>query len=158
MPKKPPLYSHLPSSPGVYLMKDKTGVVLYVGKSRNILSRVRTYFDESDRLNRAKQNMVKHIRAIETIETKNEVEALILETNLIKHLHPKYNVLMKDDKNMAYIRITDDPVPEVVKTRRREGGGEFFGPFPSDANLGALIEMGRKIFHLRSCRVVFGYK
>lgn len=87
-------------------MKDSKGGVLYVGKSVNLKSRVSSYFRENADLNPAKKQMVTKVRDIEIIICQTEVEALVLETNLIKHLSPKYNILMKDDKNLTYIKIT----------------------------------------------------
>lgn len=87
-------------------MKDKAGKVIYVGKSINLKSRVSSYFRDTGGLTLAKKQMVGKISDIETILCESEVEALVLETNLIKHLTPKYNILMKDDKNLAYIKIT----------------------------------------------------
>lgn len=96
----------LPHSPGVYCMKNKKGAVIYVGKSVNLHSRVGSYWADEKRLNFAKQSMISQVRDIEIIETRNELEALVLETNLIKERKPKYNILMKDGKNLAYIHIT----------------------------------------------------
>ena len=95
-------------------------MVIYVGKSVNLHSRVTSYWGDEKRLNFAKQSMITQVQDIEVIETRNELEALILETNLIKEKQPKYNILMKDGKNLAYIHITMGPVPEVIKTRIRK--------------------------------------
>ncbi len=100
------ILTNLPLTPGVYQMKDASGKVIYVGKAKNLRSRVKSYFDRTVDLSAAKKQMVEKIRDIETILCQTEVEALVLETNLIKHLTPKYNILMKDDKNLAYIKIT----------------------------------------------------
>jgi len=116
----------LPKSPGVYLMKDKSGTIIYTGKSVNLKSRVSSYFMENASLNFAKKKMVEKVVDIEWIETHNEVEALVLETNLIKKHLPKYNILMKDDKNLTYIKITNDPIPEVIKTRKKTTEGIYF--------------------------------
>jgi len=128
-------------------MKDKSGKVIYVGKSVNLKSRVSSYFQGvslgqgrtplyppfkggSNQLTLAKRQMVDKIADIETILCQTEVEALVLETNLIKHLTPKYNILMKDDKNLAYIKITKSPIPEVIKTRQKiQDGATYFGPY-----------------------------
>lgn len=113
-------------------MKDKEGKVIYVGKAKNLKSRVNSYFDRTSELTLAKKQMVGKISDIETILCETEVEALVLETNLIKHLTPKYNILMKDDKNLAYLKITQSPIPELVKTRIRiKDGSEYFGPYVS---------------------------
>lgn len=99
-------------------MKDKEGLVIYVGKAKSLKNRVSSYFQRTDELSVAKRQMVARIADIEWIACKTEVEALILETNLIKHLSPKYNILMKDDKDLAYIKITNSPVSELIKTRQ----------------------------------------
>ena len=113
-------------------MKDKDGKVIYVGKAKSLKSRVNSYFDRTGDLTLAKKQMVGKIADIETILCQTEVEALVLETNLIKHLTPKYNILMKDDKNLSYIKITNSPVPELIKTRRKiHDGAEYYGPFVS---------------------------
>jgi len=108
--KTPPHISEilatLPHTPGIYCMKNKSGVIIYVGKSVNLHSRVSSYWSDEKRLNFAKQSMIQQVQDIEIIETRNELEALVLETNLIKEKKPKYNILMKDGKNLAYIHIT----------------------------------------------------
>lgn len=100
-------------------MKDTTGKVMYVGKAKNLKNRVRSYFDRTGELSPAKKQMVAKIVDIELITCSNEVEALVLETNLIKHISPKYNILMKDDKNLAYLKFTHSPIPELIKTRKK---------------------------------------
>jgi excinuclease ABC subunit C len=100
-------------------MKDKSGKVMYVGKAKILRSRVGSYFKDPRDLSMAKRQMVAKIADIEIIICATEVEALVLETNLIKHLTPKYNILMKDDKNLAYMKITNSPVPELIKTRQK---------------------------------------
>ena len=98
-----------------------------MGKSVNLRSRTTSYFNKNADLNAGKRQMVTQVETVEYIQTANETEALVLETNLIKKHLPKYNVLMKDDKNLAYIKITADAVPQVVKTRiKRPGDGEYF--------------------------------
>jgi len=153
-------------------MKDETGKVIYVGKSVNLKSRVSSYFQESphpnplpqergfqnqrQRLTPAKYKMIQQVRDIETILCQTEVEALVLETNLIKHLTPKYNILMKDDKNLAYIKITNSPVPEVYKTRQKtRDGAKYFGPFTSGANIHESVKNLKRIFRIRNCRMQF---
>ena len=121
------ILAKLPKKPGVYLMKDKSGTIIYTGKSVNLKSRVSSYFANNSSLNFAKKKMVEKVADIEWIQTANEVEALVLETNLIKKYLPKYNILMKDDKNLTYIKVTSGAAGEVVKTRRKEGiSAEYF--------------------------------
>ena len=150
------LLRNLPKTPGVYQMKDKKGVVIYVGKAVNLFSRVNSYFRETGTLTLAKKNMVKQIVDIETILCQTEVEALVLETNLIKHLAPKYNILMKDDKNLAYIKFTNDPIAEVYKTRiRTRDGGQYFGPYTQGTNITSSLKLLKRIFRVRACRMQF---
>lgn len=138
-------------------MKDKEGKVIYVGKAKNLKSRVNSYFDRTWELTLAKKQMVGKIADIETILCETEVEALVLETNLIKHLTPKYNILMKDDKNFAYIKVTDSPVPELIKTRIKiKDGGEYFGPYVSAVE--QSVRALRRLFRIRNCRVKFAKK
>lgn len=144
-----------PDSPGVYCMKNRVGTIIYVGKSVNLHSRVSSYWGDEKRLNFAKQSMITQVRDIEIIETRNELEALVLETNLIKEKQPKYNVLMKDGKNLAYIHITDGPVPEVIKTRIRKPNGTYFGPYTAGANVTEILKVLKRIFQIRSCKVEF---
>lgn len=149
------ILSTLPSSPGVYMMKNKAGAIIYVGKSVSLRSRVSSYWNDEKGLNFGKRSMIRQVADIEVVETRNELEALVLETNLIKQMQPKYNILMKDDKNLAYIRITNSPVPEVVKTRLKNLSGEYYGPYTAGANVTEIIKVLRRIFHIRSCRVEF---
>lgn len=104
-------------------MKDSKNNVIYVGKSVNLYSRVHSYFQDDKKLTLAKKKMVAQIDDIEIILCQTEVEALTLETNLIKHLSPKYNILMKDDKNLSYVKITDSIIPEVIRTRSKINDG-----------------------------------
>jgi excinuclease ABC subunit C len=120
------LHAHIPSCPGVYLMKNKEGAIIYIGKSNNLKSRVKSYFVINASLNFAKKKMVKIIEKIDYIETKTDMEALMLETNLIKKNQPKYNVLMKDGKNLSYIKITDDEIPCIIRTRIKNKHGQYF--------------------------------
>ena len=122
----PPVISHIPSRPGVYLMKDKDDDILYVGMSGKLKQRVSSYFVKNADLNFAKKKMVKLVDHVDFIEAPSDLEALILETNLIKKHRPKYNILMKDDKNLSYIHITDDVIPMVRKTRIKGSKGMYF--------------------------------
>lgn len=115
-----------------------------------------SYFRDGQTLTVAKKNMVSQIADIETILCQTEVEALTLETNLIKHLSPKYNILMKDDKNLTYIKITKNPIAEVVKTRQKiNDGSKYFGPFTQGASVTASLKNLRRIFKIRDCRMKF---
>ncbi|MFZ2255956.1 MAG: GIY-YIG nuclease family protein [Patescibacteria group bacterium] len=135
-------------------MKGEDGGVMYVGKAKNLKNRVRSYFDRTAELTAAKKQMVSKIRDIELITCETEVEALVLETNLIKHLTPKYNILMKDDKNLAYLKFTHSSIPELIKTRQKiRDGGIYFGPFVSGVE--QSVRALRKIFKIRNCRMKF---
>lgn len=136
-------------------MKNRAGAIIYVGKSVNLHSRVSSYWGDEKRLNFAKQSMISQVRDIEIIETRNELEALVLETNLIKEKQPKYNILMKDGKNLAYIHITPGKIPEVIKTRNKKDGGVYFGPYSAGANVTEILKVLKRIFGIRSCRVEF---
>lgn len=149
------ILSNLPESPGVYRMKDAGGNVIYVGKSVNLKSRVSSYFNGTSSLGPAKRQMVEKIRDIEIIETRTGTEALVLETNLIKETRPKYNVLMKDDKDLAYVHVSDGPVGEVRRIRMRAKEGKHFGPYPSGSGISACLEHLRRLFRIRSCRMQF---
>lgn len=148
------ILSTLPKVPGVYQMKDKEGGVMYVWKAKNLKNRVSSYFVKTNELSVAKKQMVGKIQDIEIITCSTEVEALVLETNLIKHLTPKYNILMKDDKNLAYLKVTNSPIPELIKTRQKfRDGGIYFGPYVSQVE--QSVRALRRIFRIRNCRVKF---
>ena len=142
----------LPESPGVYRMLDERGGALYVGKARNLKKRVIAY-TRIDQLPVRLQRMVLQTAALEIITTHTEIEALLLESNLIKRLHPRYNILLRDDKSFPYILITGDHAwPRLVKHRgpRREGG-EYFGPFASAGAVTQALSTLQRAFLLRSC-------
>jgi excinuclease ABC subunit C len=150
------ILQNLPKSPWVYQMKDKGGKVIYVWKAKSLKSRVNSYFLQNAELTMAKRHMVDKITDIEILLCSTEVEALVLETNIIKHLSPKYNILMKDDKNLAYIKITNSSVPELIKTRQKiRDGGEYFGPYVSSVE--QSVRSLRKIFKIRNCRIKFSW-
>ena len=146
----------LPARPGIYQMLWKSGKILYVGKSIHLKNRVSSYFNGTSKLNAAKSQMVRQVENIEWVETSSEIEALVLETNLIKKHRPKYNILMKDDKNLSYISIANGLVGEVFRTRKKPEVGTFFGPYTSKANIGLTLRHLRQIFKVRSCRMKFG--
>ena len=155
MKKIEKIIEHIPKTPGIYLMKNKSGKIIYIWKSVNLKSRVNSYFNGKSKLNFAKQNMIKQVSFIDFIETKNELEALVLETNYIKNNKPKYNILMKDDKNLTYIKITDSEIPEVYKTRIRNNNWTYFWPYTSTLNVSEILKTIRKIFKIRSCKMEF---
>ena len=139
--------------PGVYLFRDSTGKVLYVGKAKNLRNRVRSYFQSGKNLDPKTQVMVDKIRDLETIIVDNELEALVLESNLIKKYKPRYNVNLRDDKSYPYIRITNEPFPRIFVTRKIvRDGSKYLGPYTDVKNLRFIIKAVRKIFPVRSCK------
>lgn len=144
---------NLPTSPGVYLMKNDQGEIIYVGKAINLRNRVRSYFRELKPDQAKTKALVKHIADLEYILADNELEALVLECNLIKKYRPKYNINLKDDKTYPYLKITNEPYPQVIVTRKvAKDGARYFGPYPSVNELRNSLEMIRKIFPFRSCK------
>jgi excinuclease ABC subunit C len=142
----------LPAGPGVYQHKDAEGNVLYVGKAKSLRNRVRQYFQKSRSVDRRIELMLQRATDLEIIVTDSEVEALILEANLIKKLRPRYNVNLKDDKSYPYIVITNEPFPRVFVTRRiRRDGSRYFGPYTDVKNVRAALKAVRDIFMIRSC-------
>jgi len=144
----------LPARPGVYVMKDKAGNVIYVGKAVNLRHRVRSYFQRGAGANSFKiRELVRHVAQVETIITATELEALILECNLIKQHRPKFNIRLKDDKNYLYVKIdVQSPWPRVYTTRRvLNDGARYFGPYSSSRSLHATLDVLKKIFPYRSC-------
>ena len=144
----------LPSAPGVYLMKNSRGQIIYVGKAISLKNRVRQYF-QSSRSHSAKTiAMVSHIADLETIMTNNELEALILECNLIKKHHPKYNIMLRDDKTYPYLKVTlNDDYPRLTTTRRvLRDGSRYFGPYTNVTAMKETVKLLRRLFPLRTCR------
>jgi excinuclease ABC subunit C len=138
-------YKKLPDSPGVYLMKDKSGTVIYVGKAGNLRRRVSSYFLSAHDARISK--MVSEIKTIDFIETSNALEALVLEAKLIKEKNPPYNVREKDDKSFLYIEITDEKFPRVMLVRGASAAsGERFGPFTSSGSAREAMKILRRIF------------
>lgn len=133
-------------------MKNEKGGVIYVGKSVNLKSRVSSYFQKSSDLTLAKRQMVGKIADIETISTENEMEALVLETNLIKYFQPKYNILMKDDKNLVYIKINQKSIISTVSYTRtkKNDGALYFGPYTGGMQISKNLPTLKKMFHICS--------
>ena len=142
----------LPDSPGVYIMKDIRGKVIYVGKAVNLKNRVRSYFRGSHIIRTEK--MISQIDRFEYIVTDSEYEALLLECTLIKKYKPKYNVLLKDDKNFPYIKVTTEELFPRVMTVRKAGkdGNKYFGPYLGTGVTEGIIDAARKVFPMRLCR------
>lgn len=142
----------LPKSSGVYLHKDATGKIIYVGKAKNLRNRVRSYFQTNRPVDAKTKALVKKIADLEVIVTDSEVEALILENTLIKEHQPKYNILLKDDKSFPYIRITNEPYPRIFYTRKIiRDGSKYFGPYTDSKAMYAIITSLRSLFPIRSC-------
>ncbi|RNA65806.1 excinuclease ABC subunit C [Prosthecochloris sp. ZM_2] len=144
----------LPTAPGVYQFKNSNGTVIYVGKAKNIRSRVRSYFRSNHQHSGKTKVLVNHIRDLEVIITSSEVEALILENNLIKDLKPRYNINLKDDKTYPYVVITNEPFPRILITRQvRRDGATYFGPYTEARQLRSVIDLISTIFPLRDCKL-----
>lgn len=146
----------LPVAPGVYLMKNKDGEIIYVGKSKALKNRVSSYFVNSKSHNIKTKKMVSHVYDFEYMVTDSEVEALILECNLIKKHQPRYNILLKDDKQYPYIKITSkEEYPRIFMTRKLvKDGSKYFGPYMSSYNTKETLEVIKKLFGIRSCNKV----
>jgi len=147
------LARQMPARPGVYLMKDAQGSILYVGKAASLRHRVRSYFSLAGSLDSKTRRMITRIADIEFFVTASEEEALVLELNLIKKHSPYYNVRLKDDKNFPYLRIdTDEDWPRVQITRHLEGNGSrYFGPFASAKSIRRALKVVKDIFPFRPC-------
>lgn len=146
--------ANLPLSPGVYIYRDKSGSVLYVGKAKKLRNRVRSYFQESRNVDGRIKTMVSKIDDLEVVVTDSEAEALILENNFIKQYQPRYNIMYRDDKSYPYICITKDDKPRVFPTRTIvKDGSKYYGPYDSVINMKRMLETIRKAFDLCTCAV-----
>lgn len=146
----------LPDKPGVYLMHDKDGKVIYVGKAVVLKNRVRSYFRNLASHTPKVRAMVAKIADIETIVTSSEVEALILECNLIKKYRPRYNIMLKDDKSYPYLKVTlNEEFPRLYVTRRQmRDGAKYYGPYADAGAMHATVKLLRSMFPLRTCRTM----
>ncbi|MFL0269003.1 excinuclease ABC subunit UvrC [Candidatus Clostridium radicumherbarum] len=146
----------LPDKPGVYLMKNSLGEVIYVGKAKILKNRVRQYFQSSKNHSEKVKAMVKNIAEFENIVTDSEMEALILECNLIKKYRPKYNILLKDDKHYPFIKITtNEDYPRVFMTRiLAKDGAKYFGPYTDVSAVYETLDLIKKVFPIRTCKMV----
>lgn len=143
----------LPGKPGVYLMHDEKDDIIYVGKAVSLKNRVRQYFQSSRNKGVKIEQMVTHITRFEYIVTDSELEALVLECNLIKEHRPKYNTMLMDDKTYPFIKVTvDEPFPRIMLARRMaKDKAKYFGPYTSAGAVKDTIELIRKLYHVRSC-------
>ena len=143
----------LPNNPGVYLMKNSAGKIIYVGKAKILKNRVRQYFQKNKNHSPKVLAMVKKISDFETIVTASEVEALILECNLIKKFRPRYNISLKDDKTYPFLKITAEKFPRILITRKKiRDGAKYFGPYTNGLAVKETLQLLRKIFPLRTCK------
>jgi excinuclease ABC subunit C len=144
----------LPHKPGIYLMKDATGTIIYVGKAISLFNRVRSYFQESTDHSPKNRSMVAKIEDIEFLVVRNEVEALVLESNYIKQYRPKYNVLLRDDKSYPYIKVAlKEDFPRVYRVRSfQRDGNRYFGPYTNSGAVDATLDLLNKLFSFRTCR------
>src|SRR5213075_2184203 len=145
----------LPKAPGVYLMKDDKGRVIYVGKSASLRDRVASYFHAGVKFEHKKTGLVEHIADFEVIQTESEVEALLAENRLIKDIQPRYNARLLDDKTYPYLMITlDEEFPGVYITREpRMKGVKLYGPFTSVHQLKEALTLMQKAFKFRTCHL-----
>ncbi len=145
----------LPERPGVYLMKDEKGTILYVGKSRALKNRVSSYFVGTKNSYKT-EKMVEKVRTFDTVLCDTEIEALTLENLLIKKHSPKYNIKLKDAKSYPYIKLSDESYPRLTVTRERKSdGGKYFGPYSGTGIAYSVVDTVRRIFALPSCNRVF---
>ena len=150
----------VPEKPGIYLMKDKTGKIIYVGKARVLKKRIRQYFRSLKNVSSKTKVLVSQISSFDYIITDSELEALVLECNLIKKYRPKFNVLLKDDKNYPYIKITmKEYYPRILITRRRiNDNAKYFGPYSNTSAVKNTVSFLKKLFPLQYCNKVFDGK
>ena len=145
----------LPTNPGVYIMHNTQGEIIYIGKAKNLKNRVKSYFRASTNHSIKTKHMVSHIAWFEYIITDNENEALTLECNLIKEHHPKYNIMLMDDKEYPYIKITtSEDYPRIVLSRKIENDytkNKYYGPYVSNHSVKEVINLLKKIYHIRDC-------
>lgn len=147
--------NNLPLNPGVYIMKNKSGQIIYIGKAKALKNRVTQYFGAGNQHNEKVRKMVSNVHDFEYILCDSEFEALILENSLIKQNQPKYNILLKDDKGYFYIKITDDKWKKIETSKQTDKKGEYIGPYNSGFIVNQTVDEVRKIFKLPSCNRSF---
>lgn len=147
----------LPLEPGVYLMRDASGEIIYVGKAKALRNRVSSYFRSLDKHTRKTLHLVHAARSLETIVTASEFEALVLECSMIKQYRPKYNILLKDDKGYHYLRVSNDPYPRITaeKTVDSSDGARWLGPYTSSFVVTQTVDEVNKTFQLPTCKKKF---
>jgi len=146
----------LPERPGVYMFKDSGGEILYVGKAKSLRSRVRSYFREAGPTHPRTIRLLERVTDFEILSTDSEIEALILEANLVKEHKPRYNVSLKDDKRYPYIKVTtNEPFPRMLVVRRmRKDGARYFGPYTNVKGMRQTIKTLGRVFQIRSCNLI----
>ena len=145
----------LPKKPGIYIMKDSNDKIIYIGKSKSLRNRVKSYF--KDKYDSPKtQILMSHFNSLEYIITDSEKEALILEANLIKKYRPKYNIRLKDDKRYPYVKITDEDFPRLIITRNIGKTGSYFGPFTDVGSVRQTVKFLKALFKIRTCKRMDG--
>ena len=143
----------LPSSPGIYKFLDKEGIIIYIGKAKNLKKRVSSYFSKNSN-NFKTRTLVKGIQGIEHVVVNSEKDALLLENNLIKSHQPKYNVLLKDDKTYPWIVVTNEPFPRIFSTRKKiKDGSTYYGPYTSVRHMNILLNLISEIYPIRGCKL-----
>jgi excinuclease ABC subunit C len=147
-----PDFAEIPKEPGCYIYKDENSEIIYIGKAKNLANRIRSYFSNPESVKT--QHLVAKIRMIEWIVVDSEVEALLLENNLIKKHSPRYNIDLKDSKTFAYIKITDDKFPRILTTRKVTKDGTYFGPYTDGYQRVQLLRVAVSIFKIRTCKVL----
>ena len=142
----------LPTQPGVYLFKDKTGAIIYIGKAKVLRNRVRSYFHSADSKDFKTRKMVPKITDLDWIVLPTEIEALVAEQDLVRHHQPRFNVMLKDDKSFPFLKITREPYPQMILTRRVENDGHrYLGPYTDVRRLRETLQVLHKIFPIRTC-------
>lgn len=145
--------SHIPKKPGCYFFRNSSKKILYIGKAKNLYNRVSSYFKKE--VDRPKtEELVKHIHSVEFVITDSEIEALLLESRLIKQYKPKYNIDLKHNERYAYIKVTNETYPRIITARKKRGDGVYFGPFISGYNRVLTIKTLNQVFALKTCKGV----
>lgn len=145
---------NLPTESGVYIYRNDGGKIIYIGKAKNLKNRVRQYFQSSRNMDAKTRRLVSNIADLEFIVVDNEVEALVLESNLIKKHKPRYNILLKDDKQYPHLKITNEPFPKVVITRKIvRDGAKYYGPFLPASLARKTLDLINRTFQLRTCNI-----
>jgi len=146
--------ARLPTSPGVYLMKDATGKVIYVGKATVLKHRVRSYFQSTKKMEIKTRALMEQIADFEVIQTATETEAFILEDSLIKRYQPRFNIRLRDDKRYPYLKITNEAFPRMVIVRRRNpDGARYYGPYTNTKAMRSVFKLAQKLFLIRTCNL-----